>query len=104
VARQQVLGEQQFAGATLESTKVNSSTLKGHATLAETADLPNWHKEIAPFDADDGADNRRVRVVTEARDQILDATDPVTVLIEDGTAKKRGEVEDFCHCYAFRTP
>jgi hypothetical protein len=44
-----------------------------------------------------------VRVVTKSRDQVLDATDPVTVLIKDWTAKKRGEVEDFCHWHAFRT-
>jgi hypothetical protein len=68
VACQQVLGEQEFAGAALESAQVNATALKGHAPFTQPTDLPNGHKEIAPFDTNDGTDNRRVRVVPETRD------------------------------------
>jgi hypothetical protein len=38
-----------------------------------------------------------VRIVAKTRDQVLDASNPVTVRVEDGTVQERGEVENFCH-------
>jgi hypothetical protein len=89
MSSEQVLGQEELARATLEAAQVDASSLEGHATLAEPADLSNGDKEISPFDPDDRSHDGRMRVVTEARDQILDASDPVAVLIEDWTAQER---------------
>ena len=44
-------------------------------------------EEVATLDTDDRADDRGVRTVAEARDQVLDATDPAAVRIEDRSCK-----------------
>ncbi len=78
VAREQVLGEEELAGAPLEPAQVHAAALEGHLALAQAADLADRHEEVPALDADDRADDGRVGVVAEARDQVLDATDPVT--------------------------
>jgi hypothetical protein len=88
MTREQVLSEQQFTRSSLESAQIHPSPFKGHATLAEPTDLSNGDEEVATFDANHRAHDRRVRVVAESRDQILDATNPVTVRIEDWTAQE----------------
>jgi hypothetical protein len=103
MARQQVLGQQQFAGTALEAAQVDLGALEGHAALAQSADLADRHEEVAAFDADHDAHDGRVGVVAEARDQVLDAADPVAGLIEDRPVQERGEVEDFSHESAFTT-
>ena len=62
VTREQVLGEQEFARATLETTQVHALALKGHAALAQPADLSNRHEEVATLDADDRAHDRGVEL------------------------------------------
>ena len=58
VARQQVLGQEQLAGATLEATQVDALALEGHAALGQAADLADGHEEVAALDADDRAHDR----------------------------------------------
>ena len=102
VARQEVLGEQELTGTALETTQVDALAFEGHAPLAQATDLADRHEEVPALDADDRADDRRVRVVAEARDQVLDATDPAAVRIEDRSVQERGEVENFSHVMPLR--
>ena len=104
MARQEVLGEQEFCRTPFETTQVDALALKGHAAFGQSADLSDRHEEVASFDADDGADDGRVRAVAEARDQVLDATDPAAVGIEDRTVQERGEVENFGHAMPLCSP
>ena len=97
MARQEVLGEQEFARTSFESAQVDASSLEGHPARGEAADLSNRHEEVAPLDLDHRADDRRVRIVAKARDQVLDASNPVAVRVEDGTVQERGEVENVGH-------
>jgi hypothetical protein len=97
VSSQQVFGKEQFTGATLESTKIDALALEGHLSFGQSTDLSDRHEQIATFDTDDGADNGWMRVVPEARHEVLDATDPVAVRIEDWSVQERGEVEKFSH-------
>ena len=86
MAREQVLGEQQFARSTLEPTKVDALALEGHTTLGEAADLSDRDEEIPTLDLDHRPHDRRVRIIAQSRHQVLDATDPVAVLVKDRTA------------------
>jgi hypothetical protein len=97
VTRQEVFGQKKLPGATLETSQINFAALKGHAAFGQAADLANWHEEIAALNTNDGTHDWRVSVVTEARDQVLDATNPVTVLIKDRTAQESGKVKYFSH-------
>jgi hypothetical protein len=97
VSRQQVLGQEQFTGATLETTKIDALALECHSTFCEATDLAYGDEEIAPLDADDCADDWWRGIVTEARDEVLDATDPVAVRIKDRSVQERGEVEKVSH-------
>jgi hypothetical protein len=97
VSCQQVFRQQQFTGATLESTKIDALALEGHAALGQSTDLANWNEEVATLDTNDGSNNRWMGVVPEARDEVLDATNPVAVRIEDWSVQERGEVEKISH-------
>jgi len=55
------------------------------------------------LDAYDRAHHRRMRVVAESCDQVLDATDPVAVRIEYRSVQERGEMEDFSHVMPLRS-
>ena len=89
MSREQVLGEQQLTGTTLEASKVDSAPLEGHATVFEAADLSDRYEEVTAFDADDRTNDGRVSVVAEPRDQVLDASNPVTFAIEDRSVQER---------------
>jgi hypothetical protein len=100
VSRQEVLSQEEFAGATLKTAKIDALALEGHSPFGESADLSDWHKEVPTFNANDGADDRWMGTVPEARDEVLDATNPVAVRIEDWSVQERGEVEKFSHLLA----
>ena len=104
VARQQVFGEEDLAGTSLETTKVDSPALEGHATLGESANLLDRHEEVSTLDTDDGAHDGRVRIVAETRDQVLDASNLVAVRVVDRTVQERREVENLSHGYGFQHP
>ncbi len=97
MAGQEVLGQEELAGPALEPSQVDPAALEGDAALGQAADLADRHEEVAALDADDGAHDRRVGVVAEARDQVLDAADPVAGLVEHRPVQERGEVEDLGH-------
>jgi hypothetical protein len=104
VSREEVFGEQEFTWSTFEASKVNAAALKGHAPLSETPNFSNRDKGISSLNANNGANNGRVGIGTEASNEVLDATDPVTVAIEDWTAKKRGKVKNLLHRESSRPP
>jgi hypothetical protein len=97
VARQKVLGEEHLSGATLEPSQVDSLALEGHPTFGEATDFTDWNEQIATLDPDNHPDDWRMGVVAETRDQVLDASNPVTVRIEDRPVQERREVENFGH-------
>jgi hypothetical protein len=97
VTSEEVFGEEELSRSTLKTAKVDSQSLEGHAALGETTDLLYRDEEISSLNANDGAHDRRVRVVTETRDQVLDASDSVTVGVEDLTAQESGEVKNLRH-------
>jgi hypothetical protein len=102
VSREQVFGEKNLSGSSLESSKVDSPPLEGHATLDETANLFDRHEEVSTLNADNRADNGRVRIVAEPRDQVLDASNLVTVRVVDRTVQERREVQNFSHGCGFQ--
>jgi hypothetical protein len=88
VTGEKIFGEQQLTRTTLEATEIDPTPFECHATLREPANLTHRNKEVAPFDANDGAHDGGVRVVAKTRDQVLDASDPVAVRVKDRTVQK----------------
>ena len=97
VSRQQVGGQKNLAGSALKSAKVNASSLESDAAVAEATDLLHRYEQVSSLNAHHDANNRRVRVVAEPRDQVLDASNAVTVLVKYGTAHEGREVHNICH-------
>jgi hypothetical protein len=97
VSSEEVLSEQQLARTTLKTSKVDLPAFKGHTTGLQAPDLSDWHEEVPPLDLDHRAHERRVRVIAESRDQVLDASYSVAVRIEDRTTQKCREMENFGH-------
>ena len=97
VAGQEVLGEQHLSRTALE---LRRSTRRPSNVMRPAASPPiflDGHEEVATLDADHRADDRRVRVVAEPRDQVLDASNLVAVRVVDRAAQERREVENFSH-------
>jgi len=77
VTREQIFGEQSSLRTCSKRRRSHAAPFKSHSTLGESTNLSNRREEVATFETDDGAHDRRVRVVAETRDQVLDASDPV---------------------------
>jgi hypothetical protein len=65
--------------------------------LGQASDFLDGEKKVSTFDTDNGAHDRRVRIVAESRDQVLDASNPVTAGVEDRAVQERREVKNVSH-------
>ena len=102
VACQEVFGEEDLSGTSLETAQVHTPALECHAPFGEPANLLDRHEEVSALDTDHGTHNRRVRIVAETRDQVLDASNLVAVRVVDRTVQERREVQNFSHGYGFQ--
>ena len=89
VTSEKVLCEKDLSRAPLKTTKVHSPAFKCHTPFGKPADLLDRHEKVPALDADHRAHDRRVRIVAESRDQVLDASNLVTVRVVDRTMQER---------------
>lgn len=97
VARHEVFAQQNLARTALEASQVDPVALERDPALGQATDFANRHEQVATLNAHHRADEWRVGVVAETRDQVLDAAHSVTVLIKDRAPKKRGKVANSGH-------
>ena len=104
VARRQVAGEQQLAGAALELAEVDRVAPELDVVGAQLVHLGDRDEVLALADARDDAGHRGVGTSAELDDDVLDPADPLAGAVEEGAADDGGEMQDLWHRALPTTP
>ncbi len=83
VAGEQVPREEELAGAALEVSQVHRPAFEADAAVLEIGDLADRYEQVTSGDAHDRSDDRRVRLLVQAHDEILDAAHLLPAVVDE---------------------